>query len=234
MKWENITLETYQSIYNIITSKLPDWEKEMQMVCVLFNLTEKQLDDLSLDYYRGLVKQIQFLYQPIPGSSKRILYGKKYRYKLITDVRRMPFARYAEVKTFTGATEADFIKDLHRLTASIVQPQKKICGIWVNVAYEAARHSEYADDLLSAPFIQVHASAVFFYLLFTYSIKTLHSYMVQQMKEQQMNSPEMQYTHLLNTLDGFIQQHSLPSLKASHLKRLGIFPPFKPSMDSPI
>jgi hypothetical protein len=228
MKWETITLEQYQAIYKITHSKMPEWEMEMELVSTIFNLTEKELEALPIDHYRELKKQIAFLYQPLPQVKPKAFSGKKYHYKLVTDVRKMPFGRYAEVKSFVGEAEADFISNLHMLTASIVKPYHKVGPLLIPVDYDPARHREYAEDLLQAPFIQVHASAVFFYLLFTYSIKSLKDYMMQQMKQQKVTSPELTYTHLCATLDGFIQQNNWPTMKASLLMQLGIFPPFKP------
>lgn len=222
MNWQNVTLEHYQALYPVITSTQPDWEKDMQIVSILFNLTEKQLDALPLDKYRELKKACAFLYQPIPQTGERVFYGRKRKYKLLKDVRKMPFARYAEIKSFTGSNEGDFIKNLHLLIASMVQPYKKILGcFWIKETYDASKHADYADDLLSAKFTSVYGAAVFFYLLFTYSIKSLPHYMTSQMEKMQVSNPQEAYTLLLNTLDGFITQNKLPTLKASQLKRLG-------------
>jgi hypothetical protein len=227
MNWQNVTLEHYQLLFPIIQDKsLADWEKEIQIASILYNLTEHQIDSLSLAEYKKLKASIQFLYQPIPGKPVKYIRGKKRKYRLIYDVRQMPFARYAEAKTFSTK---DTIANMHKLSASMVQPMRRVCGIWFKEKYDAAKHEEYAEDLLSAPFPAIYHSAVFFCTLFALWMKTSEAFMVQQILEMNrdpnLTKAKTMYQVLCSSMDGFIMQNSLPTLKPSLLKRLGISPP---------
>jgi hypothetical protein len=225
MNWQNVTLEHYQLLFPIIQDKsLADWEKEIQIVSILYNLTEHQIDSLSLAEYKKLKASIQFLYQPIPGKPVKYIRGKKRKYKLIYDVRQMPFARYAEAKTFSTK---DTIANMHKLSASMVQPMRRICGIWFKEKYDAAKHEEYAEDLLSAPFPAIYHSAVFFCTLFALWMKTSEDFMVQQLIQMGMKKEQAIREHraLCSSMDGFTMQNSLPTLKPSLYKQLGISPP---------
>jgi hypothetical protein len=235
MTWNDVTLSHYQQLYPTITDpSLDHWEKDMEIVRVLNNMTHKELEELPFHDYRELRKDISFIYQVPQGGQPKYLQGKKRRYKVIYDIQKMPFARYAEAKTFAGSTEAEFVKNMNMLVASMVMPMKKRFGVWKPDVYDSERHSEYADDLLDASFQDVYQASVFFYQLFTLLIHSLKGYMVENLMTANLTKAQAEGVHeaLCSSLDGFTTANKLPTLKASVWKRLGISQPCAPSTPS--
>lgn len=225
MNWKDLTVAHYQALYPVITSKdLTPFDREVQVVSILHNITETQIDHLPLDKYKQLRAECSFIHTDIPGKPKKYIKGKKRRYKVVYQVDKIPFSRYAEIQQFKGETEKQYIDNLHMVVASMVVPMRRRFGIWVVDRYDAGAHGDYAEDLLESSFVDVFHTVVFFYHLYTALIKTMSGYMIgQMMKEQGKTRAQAMEEHavLCSALDGFITANALPPLSASQSMRLG-------------
>jgi hypothetical protein len=220
--WEKLNVWQYQQIYNAYNSKdkfETDIEFDSKLVSIVNNLTEMQVDSLSLTEFNKLKKSNLFLTEPINGTPvKYIPISKTKRYKLIYDVSKMPFARYIESKVFSE----DLYNNLHKLAATMVIPQKRKFGFWVNDKYDASKHEDYANDMLTARFIDVYYSLVFFYHVYRNWIEVSQDYMVKKMMESGMTQEQAKegVQNLCNILDGNIQPNLLPNTKIAQLHKL--------------
>jgi hypothetical protein len=130
----------------------------------------------------------------------------------------MPFGRYVESKAFVG----DIYGNLHKLGATMVMPQKRNwLGLWVDDKYDAAKHEDYADDILQANFQDVYFSLVFFYQVFRNWIEVTRDYLVTKMMMtgQTKEQCNQVVADLCNILDGIIQPNLLPTTKISELRK---------------
>ena len=219
--WKKINVWQYQQIYNVYSSKdkyLTEIEIDSKLVSIVNNLTDTQVDSLPLKEFMELKKSVEFLNKPIEGKPvKYIKINKTKRYKINYDVSKMPFARYIESKVFSE----DLYNNLHKLAATMVIPQKRILGIWFKQKYDASKHQEYSDDMLTAKFIDVYHSLVFFYQIYRNWIEVSQDYMVNKMMQTGMTQEKAKEAvqSLCNTLDGSIQPNLLPSTKIAQLRK---------------
>lgn len=233
MNWNKLTVAHYQALYPIITdTELDSTDKDFKVVSVITGMTEAEIDNLTIGEYNKLKNQVSFIYENVPGGAARFIKGKRRKYRINYDINRIPFARYAEVKTFKGECDADFIRNMHKLIASMVQPVK----FGFPVKYKADKHEEYANDLLDAKFIDVYRTCVFFYHLFVASTASLKDYFTKAMMKAGKNIEEAETIHqsLCDDLAGFLVANKLPSLKGSLLSKLGTSQLFKPLTTSAI
>jgi len=219
--WEKISVWQYQQIYNVLNAKDKndtDLDINVRLVAIVNNLTEMQVDSLPLNEYAKLSKSIIFLNEPINGKPvKFIRTSNSKRYRINYDVSKMPFARYIESKVFSE----DLYGNMHKLAATMVIPQKRKLGFWVDLPYDASSHQEYANDMLEAKFVDVYHSLVFFYQLYRNWIEVSQDYMANKliklgMKEQEATEVVV---NLLNILDGNIAPNLLPSTKIAQLRK---------------
>jgi hypothetical protein len=181
-------------------------------------MTENQVDSLTQAEYKAKLKECDFLNSMPEGKPVKVIKVNGKRYRLIYDVTRMPFGRYVESKAFVG----DIYGNLHKLGATMVMPQKKNwLGLWVDDKYNAAKHEDYADDILQANFQDVYFSLVFFYQVFRNWIEVTRDYLVTKMMmtgqtEQQCSQV---VADLCSILDGIIQPNLLPTTKISELRK---------------
>jgi hypothetical protein len=219
--WEKISVWQYQQIYTALNSKekdATDLDLEVKLVGIVNNMTEMQIDSLPLNEYKELSKTIAFLNEPIQGTPKKhIAISRSRRYRINYDISKMPFARYIESKVFSE----DLYGNLHKLAATMVIPQKRKLGFWVDQPYDASKHQEYSNDMLEAKFIDVYHSLVFFYQVYRNWIKVSQDYLVNKMVEAGMKEDKAKEVavNLCSILDGSIQPNLLPSTKIAQLRK---------------
>jgi hypothetical protein len=220
--WEKISVWQYQQIYNALNSKdkdATDLDLEVKLVAIVNNITEMQVDSLPLDEYKELSKSIAFLSEPIKGRPvKWIPITKTKRYRVVYDISKMPFARYIESKVFSE----DLYGNLHKLAATMVVPEyQKRFYIWHEQPYDASKHQEYANDMLTARFIDVYNSLVFFYQVYRNWIEVSRDYMEKRLIETGMTKDKAKevVVTLCSILDGSIAPNLLPTTKIAKLRK---------------
>ena len=219
MKWNNISVWQYQNIVKTLANKQDDEiEKSFKLIGIVYNMTENQVDSLTQAEYKAKLKECDFLNSMPEGKPVKVIKVNGKRYRLIYDVTRMPFGRYVESKAFVG----DIYGNLHKLGATMVMPQKKNwLGLWVDDKYNAAKHEDYADDILQANFQDVYFSLVFFYQVFRNWIEVTRDYLVAKMMitGQTKEQCSQVVADLCSILDGIIQPNLLPTTKISELRK---------------
>jgi hypothetical protein len=221
MTWNELTVWQYQQIYPIVTKPEKDWttlDVESKLVGILHNLTDTQVDSLSVGEFNKLKVTLAFLDDKIEGKPVKYTEVNGKRYRFIYDVQQIKAARYIETKVFS----TDLVGNLHKLAASMVMPQRKTWyGKWVNDKYDAAKHSIYAEDLQGANFMHVYQSIVFFYQVYRNWIEVSQAYLVQEMTNKGMSLEQAKEVVqiLCSTLDGNIAPNLLPTTKISQLTK---------------
>ena len=221
MTWNELTVWQYQQIYPIVTNPEKDWttlDVESKLVGILHNLTDTQVDSLSVGEFNKLKVTLNFLDDKIEGKPVKYTEVNGKRYKFIYDVQQIKAARYIETKVFS----TDLVGNIHKLAASMVMPQRKTWyGRWVDDKYDAAKHSQYAEDLQGANFMHVYQSIVFFYQVYRNWIEVSKDYLVQEMMNQGMTMDlALKGVQILcDTLDGSIAPNLLPTTKILQLMK---------------
>lgn len=221
MTWNELTVWQYQQIYPIVTKPEKDWtnlDVESKLVGIIYNLTDTQVDSLTIQQFNNLRGTLDFLDNKIEGKPVKYTQVNGKRYRFVYDVQQMKAARYIESKVFS----TDLINNLHKLAASMVMPQRKTWyGKWVDDKYDASKHSEYAADLQASNFIHIYHSVVFFYQVYRNWIEVTKDYLVTEMTNKGMTKEvaDQVVQTLCETLDGSIAPNLLPTTKISQLAK---------------
>ena len=222
MTWNELTVWQYQQIYPIVTKPEKDWttlDVESKLVGIIFNLTDTQVDSLSVGQFNNLKATLGFLDDKIEGKPVKYTEVNGKRYRFIYDVQQIKAARYIETKVFS----TDLVGNLHKLAASMVMPQRKTWyGKWIDDKYDASKHSEYAEDLQGAKFMHIYQSVVFFYQVYRNWIEVSQGYLIQEMIAKGMDTETALKVvqTLCATLDGNIVPNLLPTKKILQLTKL--------------
>lgn len=214
MTWNDITVFQWQQIVEAIKKSNEDFDVDTLIASIVTRKTEAQIDSMPLEEVRKLFKQIQFVREELKPQPLKYIYVNGKRYRCIYDVRKIPAARYIETKHFGK----DVPNNLHKIAACMVMPQRKTWLGWKDEKYDASRHSDYSQDMLEAPITAVYGNVVFFYLVFKNWIKISKGYLKKEMMEKGLKEfqAEQLYIHLCESMDGFIKQQSLQSMKGLH------------------
>jgi len=221
MTWNELTVWQYQQIYPIVTKPEKDWtnlDVESKLVGIIYNLTDTQVDSLTIQQFNNLRGTLDFLDHKIEGKPVKYTQVNGKRYRFVYDVQQMKAARYIESKVFS----TDLISNLHKLAASMVVPQRKTWyGKWVDDKYDAAKHSEYAADLQASNFVHIYHSVVFFYQVYRNWIEVTKDYLVTEMMSKGLTKEvaDQVVQTLCETLDGSIAPNLLPTTKISQLTK---------------
>ena len=213
MNWKDVTIWQWQQMQNLL-AKSKDYTKldiAVKSLAILTNQTENQIDSLTIKELGVQLEKIKFMdTPPEPKPVDFIKLGKK-RYKCIYDVKKLPYSRYLETKFFGS----DVTMNLHKRAASMVVPMKLTWRGWRVAKYDASKHDDYAQDLLSAPFEQVYGSIVFFCHVFADSITNLADFLRVELRSKGMTMEEAETTllALCESMDGFTRLPLSPTTK---------------------
>jgi hypothetical protein len=219
MTWHDITVAQFQQLTELWTgpSNPQPTESVIKTAGICFNLTERQIDSMTLPEFKKLTAQLDFMKTPMQWEPAKTVTIEGRRYRFVYDVRQIHAARYMEVKQF-GAE--GLIPALHRVAASMVVPQRRgWFGRWVDDTYDAAKHEQYADDMKAAPITAVHGSAVFFCKLYAHSMQAIKGFLSSRMTGTEKTALDHSIADLCNTLAGNTSVPSLPGTSASLLSR---------------
>jgi len=202
--WNKLTIQQAQEVDRILKQNAPPLDIEVELIAIINDMSIDEVDSLKWAEYTELRKSLDFLNKKPDGKAiPYVTIGDK-RYRFIYDIRQMPFARYIEGKTFS----VDFANNLHKIAASMsIQQKRNWYGRWVDQKYNAAKHSEYAEDLLQAPFEAVYSAAVFFYQVYRIWITASKDYLIEEQVKtgKTMEEAEKLVNDLCQYLDGSTQ-----------------------------
>ena len=224
MTWNDINVFQYQQIMDIYANakNMDELDIAYKITGVCMDLTENQLDSLPVDELKPLLEQVKFVHTEIKPVAAKYINVNGRRYRCVYDIRKMPSARYIETKHF----DQDRISNLHKLAAGMVIPQKKNwLGRWVDDKYDASKHSDYADDMLAAPVVNVLGSTVFFYQVYRNWIRSSKDYLIKELMTKGMSQfqAEKMYIHLCELMDGYIKPSWYLNTKASNWRKFIIY-----------
>ena len=159
MTWDDISLWQWQQL-QMLDSKKSNIEEHLviiETISILTNKTKAEILDLSKRDITKIIDSIQFLYLKNPNI-KAVNYLRigKQKYKFNYDAKIAEAGRYIETKYFLS----DFQNNIHKIAASMITPMRFTWKGWVEDKFNSAKHEEYANDLLSAPFTKVFGSVV--------------------------------------------------------------------------
>lgn len=214
MTWKDVTVWQWIQLQNLLqkTEGLTELDVAVKSLAILTYQTENQIDSLSVKDLNKQLLKIKFITDTLP-EPKTVDFiktpGRKYR--CIYDIRNIPYARYLETKFFGS----DVGLNIHKIAASMVMPMKKTWRGWKVAKYDSAKHEEYAEDILEAPFEQVYGSIVFFCRVFNDSIRNLSDYFKTESMKAGMTEEqaEKMVADLCSALDGFTKLPSSQNTK---------------------
>lgn len=219
MTWKDITVFQWQQLTDLRTKldQLDEVDLTVKAAAIVTNKTEKQIQDMTLLESKQLSSKLTFLNTEIPIKRVDYIEANGNRYKVNYDVRRMDAARYIEAKHFAS----DFAGNIHRIAACMVTPMKRTMFGFEPLPFDATRHEDYANDLLTANIADVMGSTVFFYHVFKTWTKVFQDYLKQQMMKMGMTKfqSEVMYQALCDSLDGFTRLPLSLNTKGSPLKK---------------
>jgi len=216
-----LTIHKFQQLNEIANSDLNDIEKSSRLVQTFCNMTEDQVDAMSLHRFNDLCNKINNFFNLKQIELDRakpvnLIKVNGRTYNIIYDATRLPFnaGRYVEIATFSN----DILGNMHKIMASIVIPVR---FSFTKMRYVEVKmeHEDIADQMLDANFKDCYHAMVFFWAVFNLIIKSMMPYLEMEAVKKGAN-PEAVTTTLIGLqkiLDGFTMPRWLRILRRSNL-----------------
>jgi len=210
LSWQNITVQQYLDIYRLsLNTDLDDMAKLERVICILFDMTEQQVDNLSMLEFTELSKEVGFIMNgDIPGKPVRNIKVGRKKYSITYDPSKLKHRQYVELIHFGESP----IENMHMIMASVVQP---VAWYGKKLPNKADDHEMISSDMLQAPVIHVYHACVFFCKIYVSLITNIKDSLVVQMMNQgtSRKKAEELITASINVMAGFIPQNSLQTSK---------------------
>lgn len=194
-----LSIQKFQELYAFSEMEMDDTDRAIKLVQTVTGKSQPEVEAMPLYQFNKLCNEITKAFDFSNGKPSTQIWVGKNLYRIHLNITSMSAGRYVEVATYSKNT----IPNLHKIMASIIQPMT-----WYGklLPYDATKHEQYADDMLKADFHTAYHSAVFFYALFSRSMKSLHPYLKAEALKKGASEAVLDKTlsDSQSILDGFI------------------------------
>ena len=194
-KWSDVTLEKWL--------KLIDFHNEsksgeaLKTIAALSDIPKKLIKQLELKDIAAIMSKIADLQKKQNSSLKRVIEVEGKEYGFHPDLDSLTLGEYADIETFI---KDDIEKHLPELMSILYRPitEKGENGVYTIQAYDGNIRIR-AEQMKKMKAEQVQSALVFFYHFVNALLKTLPSYLMEQIKEMKM---QLQQNHSQKNGDG--------------------------------
>lgn len=136
--WNKISLYKFQQVDKITKDQISEQDKALRIVCILFDLTEYQLDNLPDKKVRKHISHIKKITEAELNTNPQKKVGK---FSINYDISNLAFGQYVDLNFFFQSTT----KNAHLALASIVSKQ-------------AESHKQRAEYFQTLPVVKLWGS----------------------------------------------------------------------------
>ena len=209
-----MTIKMFQDLFAISQTEMEEIDKSILLVQAYTGKSEFEINKMSVKKFNRLCVKIKNAFDQMgkkmtEGKPKNLIKANGKWYWLNFEINEMTAGRYVETATFGS----DIVGNLHKLMATMCTPMKWSWKGLVPDKYKAENHSKYADDMLQADFDHCYQACVFFYAVFSESMKVLQYSLEGEQTEKEMLNQHL--TSFKNLMDGCIMPSWYQNLKIS-------------------
>lgn len=211
-----LTIEKFQELYQVSLMEMEELDKSVLLIQVLTGKSKDEVESMPLSKFNKMCLDITNAFESLTkkmdnDKPKQIVKANGRWYFLNYEITKKPMTagRYVETATFSS----DIIGNLHKIMATMANPME---WTWKGLRmkkYDALEHERISQDMLQMDFSIAYHSALFFYALFSKSMKASANYLQSQVaKEVPMKEA---LVDLSKAMDGSITASWYKNLKVS-------------------
>jgi hypothetical protein len=175
MTWKDITIEQYQHILAIAKTDLPNFNKEVELVSYLFNISKDDIMYYPIEKFKYLAKQIEFLEDMFEGDMQTLFTIDGIEYKVHWEMEKKTAGQFIDLSEMTK--DPELINDkLHQILAIICIPKGEKYDVNFNERSEIFRKKLTMDVVFPISG---------FFDCFKSSLPDIQDYLNKQIKTQQ-------------------------------------------------
>jgi hypothetical protein len=159
--WSQVTLKQFQAIQALLEDEGTVYSKNAEIISVVSGMDISEVERLSLESYTKVMNALEFITQPIEKKLKRDFKLNGKRYRVVHDIYQITGGQYITLQHLLGNPES-VIDNLHHIMAVFVIPYERKWWGWKRGEYNADKHEEVAQEMLSCPIDIIHPLSGFF------------------------------------------------------------------------
>lgn len=182
MTWKNITIEQYQQIVAIAKTDLPEFNKEIELVSYLFNVSKDEIMYYPIEKFKYLAKQIDFLEDVYEGEMQTKFTIDGVEYQVHWEMEKKTAGQFIDLSEMTK--DSELINDrLHQILAVICVPKGEKYD--TNIMQRAEIFKKHLTMDVVFPI------SGFFLTVLKASLPDIQDYLTKQIKIQQKELLQM-------------------------------------------
>lgn len=200
--WQNISIEKFPLIYDVIRDEFEDNEKHIRILSILSDVNVNEIKKINIDGIKKLINNIQFVFKMEFPKEKHKFKHNGFRWVVNYDITKISAGDFISLSKLTENEDA-IINNLPQIAAIFIQPYEYR---WFKVDKIDMDFTAKVNHLKTVDVGTIYPIAVFFCSIIDSLSEDIEVYLEKQVMEAKtilMN--ELKSKSTTNTGDGILR-----------------------------
>lgn len=177
--WQNISIEKFPLIYDLIRDELDDNEKNIRILSILSDVNVNEIKKINIEGIKKLIDKIQFVFKMEFPKEKHKFKHNGYRWVVNYDITKISAGDFISLSKLTE-TEDSIINNLPQIVAVFIQPFQYR---WFKIDPIEMDYTAKVNNLKTVDVGTIYPIAVFFCSIIASLLVDIEDYLESQAQE---------------------------------------------------
>lgn len=177
--WQNISIEKFPLIYDLIRDELDDNEKNIRILSILSDVNVNEIKKINIEGIKKLIDKIQFVFKMEFPKEKHKFKHNGYRWVVNYDITKISAGDFISLSKLTE-TEDSIINNLPQIIAVFIQPFQYR---WFKIDPIEMDYTAKVNHLKTVDVGTIYPIAVFFCSIIASLLVDIEDYLESQAQE---------------------------------------------------
>ena len=177
--WQNISIEKFPLIYDLIRDELDDNEKNIRILSILSDVNVNEIKKINIEGIKKLIDKIQFVFKMEFPKEKHKFKHNGYRWVVNYDITKISAGDFISLSKLTE-TEDSIINNLPQIVAVFIQPFQYR---WFKIDPIEMDYTAKVNHLKTVDVGTIYPIAVFFCSIIANLYQDIEGYLESQAQE---------------------------------------------------
>ena len=177
--WQNISIEKFPLIYDLIRDELDDNEKNIRILSILSDVNVNEIKKINIEGIKNLIDKIQFVFKMEFPKEKHKFKHNGYRWVVNYDITKISAGDFISLSKLTE-TEDSIINNLPQIVAVFIQPFQYR---WFKIDPIEMDYTAKVNHLKTVDVGTIYPIAVFFCSIIASLLVDIEDYLESQAQE---------------------------------------------------
>lgn len=177
--WQNISIEKFPLIYDLIRDELDDNEKNIRILSILSDVNVNEIKKINIEGIKKLIDKIQFVFKMEFPKEKHKFKHNGYRWVVNYDITKISAGDFISLSKLTE-TEDSIINNLPQIVAVFIEPFQYR---WFKIDPIEMDYTAKVNHLKTVDVGTIYPIAVFFCSIIANLYQDIEDYLESQAQE---------------------------------------------------